>query len=92
MMVVLIGVGDNGSVFGLQCDKISVSAIMAVLVAVLSLFDVENDLSYNARSGALPTRPKRCVVVNEHLPARRLACSGVMLSVCRWLCSSVRIR
>ena len=92
MIVVLVGFGDSGSVFGLQCDKISVSAMMAVLVAVLSVFDVEKDLSYNARSGALPTRPKRCVVVKEHLPASRLACSGVMLSVCKWLCNSVRIR
>ena len=92
MIVVLVGVGDNGSVFGRQCDSISVSAIIAVLVCVLNLFEVENDLSYSALSGALPTRPKRCVVVKEHLPAKRLACSGVMLSVCRWLWSSVRMR
>ena len=91
-MVVLMGVGDNGSVFGLQCDSISISAIMAVLVLVCSLSDVEKDLSYNARSGDLPTRPNKCVVVNEHLPAKRRACSGVILSVCRWLCSSVSIR
>ena len=92
MIVVLIGVGDNGRVFGLQCDRISVSAMMAVLVAVLIVLDVEKDLSYNARNGALPTRPKRCVVVKEHLPASLLACSGVMLSVCKWLCNSVRSR
>ena len=51
-----------------------------------------NDLSYSARSGARPTRPKRWVVVKEHLPANLRASSGVMLFVCRWLCSSCNSR
>lgn len=36
MMVVLTGVGESGNVFGRQWDSISVSAIMAVHVCVLS--------------------------------------------------------
>ena len=41
---------------------------------------------YSARSAARPTLPKRCVVVNEHLPASLRACSGVICCVSRCVC------
>ena len=52
---------------------------------------LEKALSYSARSAARPTRPKRCVVVKEHLPASLRACSGVIVLVCRCVCSCVEI-
>ena len=81
MIVVWMGLGESGTVLGWQCVSISVSAIIAVLVVVLILSVVEKDLSYRARRGALPTLPNRWVVVKEHFPARRLACSGDIDSV-----------
>ena len=65
----------------------SSNAMMALCVCELMVSLLEKALSYSARRAARPTRPKRCVVVKEHLPATLRACSGVMDLFCTWVCS-----
>ena len=69
--------------------RMSSRARMALCVCELRLSLLENALSYSARRAALPTRPKRWVVVKEHLPASLRACSGVMDWVWRCVCVCV---
>ena len=80
-MVCSCCVGVRGTCLGAQCCNMSSSAIRALLVWLLIVLLLVNDLSYKARSAALPTRPKSCVVVKEHLPASLRACSGVIVDV-----------
>ena len=82
MMVCWSGVGRRGILRGEQCCRMLCSAVSELSVCVSLL---EKALSYKARSAALPTFPKRCVVVKEHLPASLRACSGV-ICVCRCSC------
>ena len=58
-----------------------------VCVCVVSVPLLEKALSYSALSADRPTRPNRCVVVKEHLPASFLACSGAIWCVCRCIWS-----
>ena len=91
MMVCCVGVGRRGSRRGWQLFRMSMSAMIALWVCEPRVSLLEKALSYSARSAARPTRPKRCVVVKEHLPASLRACSGVIALVCRCVCSCVEI-
>ena len=79
-------VGPRGILRGEQCCRTLCSAVSELSVCVERWPLLEKALSYKARSAALPTFPKRCVVVKEHLPASLRACSGVICCVCRCSC------